>query len=215
VLGVKLNDVALAITGGALRNYLLQQGALPEESLIASVPVSTRKRGDKSIGNQVSEVGMYWGTDVEDPVERVRAIHEKSTEAKRNAELDGINLLAALGESFSPNVVGIVSQLASVNSDSIPLPGNAVLSNVPLPPIPLFLDGAHVEKILPISILAPTQGLNITVLTYAGELHFGLTFDPELVPEPWLLAEGISKALIELQSASKIVSQIQQGVAEE
>lgn len=203
VLGVKLNDVALAITGGALRNYLLEYGALPEESLVASVPVSTRRRGDKTIGNKVSEVGMYWGTDIVDPVERVLAIHEASTKAKRNAEQDGINVLAALGESFSPNVVGIVSQLASVTSDSIPLPGNAVLSNVPLPPTPLYLAGAHVEKILPISILAPTQGLNITVLTYAGELHFGLTFDPELVPEPWLLAEGIPKALIELQGAAQ------------
>ena len=81
----------------------------------------------------------------------------------------------------------------------VPAPANAMVSNVPGPPMPLYVAGARIECMYPMSILAPTQGLNITVISYCGHIDFGFTVDPELVPDPWLLAEGIPLALEELK----------------
>jgi hypothetical protein len=89
---------------------------------------------------------------------------------------------------------------AALAGDKMPLPANAVVSNVPMAPFPLFCAGAKIDQVVPISLLAPTQGLNITVLSYDGVLHFGLVHDPKLVPEAWDLAERIPKSLLALQN---------------
>ncbi len=85
--------------------------------------------------------------------------------------------------------------------DKMPLPANAVVSNVPMAPFPLYCAGARIVQVVPISLLAPTQGLNITVLSYCGELHFGVVHDPALVPDAWDLAGRIPKSLQDLQQA--------------
>ena len=86
-------------------------------------------------------------------------------------------------------------------ADKMPLPSNAVVSNVPMAPFPLYCAGARVEKAVPISLLAPTQGMNITVLSYCGELHFGVVHDPRRLPQPWELTGRIAKQLQLLQQA--------------
>jgi len=74
-----------------------------------------------------------------------------------------------------------------------------MVSNVPGPPFPLYTAGARIECMYPMSILAPSNGLNVTVISYRGRIDFGFTVDPELIPDPWLLAEGIPLALAELK----------------
>ena len=91
--------------------------------------------------------------------------------------------------------------LAAAYSEQTPLPANAVVSNVPSSPVPLYIAGARIEGMIPMSILSATQGLNITVVSYCGELHFGLLVDPELLPDPGALCDGIAKSLVELQEA--------------
>ena len=167
----------------------------------AAVPVSTRAEGDKAVGNQLKEVGIRWSTDVADPVERVLAIHESSAAAKKNAEESSLNNLEALGESLSPSTIQLLLRSVASNSESAPLPSNAVLSNVRLTPVPLYIGGAKIEGMVPMSLLAPTQGLNITMLTYCGRIYFGLTADPGLLENPWIVADAIPKALVELQAA--------------
>lgn len=200
-LGVKLNDVVLAITGGAVRYYLDERGELPEQSLVAAVPVSTRDRDDKTLGNQITEVNVYWGTDVEDPVERTYAIHEAANAAKQSVRkgrnIDPVTLFA---ETLMPGAVTLFMRGAAAAADSMPLPANAVVSNVPMTPVPLYIAGARVADVVPISLLAPTQGLNITVIGYDGGLHFGITADPGLVPDPGAIAGAIPKALLDLQA---------------
>ncbi len=201
-LGVKLNDVVLAITGGAIRLYLEQRGELPEQSLVAAVPISMRDSGDKLLGNNLSEINVYWGTDREDPVERVFAIHQAANNAKRDVKMRrSIDPMGILAETLVPGAVNWLMRAVSSLTDSIPLPANAVVSNVTMTPIPLYIAGAKVEGIVPISLLAPTQGLNITVISYDGGLHFGITADPDQLREPWFVAGAIQKAMIELQQA--------------
>ena len=106
-----------------------------------------------------------------------------------------------MSEALLPGALNLLMRGAAAFGDKIPLPANAVVSNVPMAPFPLYCAGARIEKVVPISLLAPTQGLNITVLSYDGELHFGIVHDPALVPDAWELAERIPKSLQTLQLA--------------
>lgn len=202
-LGVTLNDVVLAITGGAVRGYLEDLGELPDASLVAAVPVSTRSKGDTTLGNQITEVNVYWGTDIEDPLERTQAIHQAANVAKQSVRAGrNVDPIGILAETLVPGVVQLLMRGASAATDSMPLPANAVVSNVPMTPVPLYIGGARVAEVVPISLLAPTQGLNITVVSYDGRLHFGITTDPDLIAKPGLIAGAIPKALLELQAAA-------------
>ncbi len=201
-LGTTVNDVVLAITSGAVRGYLDERGQLPEASLIASVPCSTRSADDASLGNQVREMPVPWATNVEDPIERLLEIHESAVVAKQNAK-DGvaIDLIGIMSEALLPGALQLLMRGAAAVGDKMPLPANAVVSNVPMAPFPLYCAGARIVQVVPISLLAPTQGLNITVLSYCGELHFGVVHDPALVPDAWDLAGRIPKSLQDLQQA--------------
>jgi WS/DGAT/MGAT family acyltransferase len=201
-MSVTVNDVVLALTSGAVRDYLAERGELPEESMIASVPVSLRKVDDKSIGNQIGDMPVKWATHIADPVERLLAINKDSTASKGKAQRgENVNMVSVLSEALLPGALSLLMRGIEKASDTAPLPANVVVSNVAMTPFPLYLAGAKITKSVPISLLAPTQGLNITVLSYCGELHFGLVHDPKLVPDAWELAERIPKSLQELQSS--------------
>ncbi len=201
-LSVTVNDVVLAMTSGAVRSYLADRDALPEASLIASVPLSTRTTDDKSLGNQVRELPISWSTDIEDPVERLLTIHQNASIAKASAKRDeSFDFLGMMAEALLPGALQLLIRGAAAASDQMPLPGNAVVSNVPMSPFPLYCAGARITQMVPISILAPTQGMNITVLSYCGELHFGIVFDPGLIRDGWELAGLIPKSFQALQAA--------------
>ncbi len=201
-LSVTVNDVVLAMTSGAVRRYLADRDALPEESLIASVPFSTRASDDKSLGNQVRELPISWSTDIEDPVERLLAIHANASSAKASAKRDeSFDFLGMMAEALLPGALQLLIRGAAAASDQIPLPGNAVVSNVPMTAFPLYCAGARIVQMVPISILAPTQGMNITVLSYCGEMYFGIVHDPGLLPDGWELAGLIPKSFQALQAA--------------
>jgi diacylglycerol O-acyltransferase len=201
-LDVTINDVVLALTSGAVRGYLERRDALPAESLVAAVPVSLRSADDKSMGNQVSEMGVVWGTHVADPLERVQLIHEASTRAKSCAKARRVNPLELMAETLHPAAMRLVARISAGAGDDIPLPSNAVVSNVPMSPVPLYIAGARLESLVPMSLLAPTQGFNITVVSYCGELHFGVIADPDLLDNVWEIADALPKALLELEAAS-------------
>ena len=202
-LGVTVNDVLLGLTGGALRQYLDERGELPKEPLRANVPMSTRKPGDKTVGNQVTNLAVDWGTDLENPVERILRISRDSKRAKSDVQKSGGDIVLALAEGFAPAAHQLLMQVSSAFVDQAPLPANAVFSNVRMPNMPFYIGGARIEAAIPISVLAPTQGLNITAITYCDEICFGITADPRLVSDPWIIAEASSKALLDLQAAMK------------
>lgn len=201
-IGVTINDVVLSLTSDAVRRYLDDRGELPEQSLVAAVPVSIRDSDDKSLGNKVSEIGVTWATDIEDPIERVLTIHESTMQAKRSDKAKRVNPLEAMAESLVPSAVNLIARMTAGAAEQIPLPANAVVSNVPVAPVPFYIAGAKLEGMVPMSLLAPTQGFNITVLTYCGEMHFGVIADPELVDNIWEIADAIPKALGLLEEAA-------------
>lgn len=200
--GVSVNDVVLAVTGESVRRYLEAREALPDESLVAMVPVSCRAADDDTVGNQVSSMAIPWRTDVADPYERLIHIHEATSEAKARGRARRINPIQVAADVLPPVGLQLVVRAAGAGAERVLLPANAVVSNVPMGPMTLYVAGSKIESIVPISMLAPTQGLNLTVLSYCGELFFGVVADPDRVEAVQEIADAIPKALISLQQAS-------------
>ncbi len=201
-LCVTVNDVVLGITGGAVREYLSERDALPDKSLLAMVPCSTRKADDKALGNSITDLAIRWGTDIADPIERIAAIHEHADQQKQRAHTDALpGVLEVIGEVMLPGAANLFARGAAAAGQKMPLPTNAVVSNVPMTPFPLYVNSARIEQMVPMSLLGPTQGLNLTLISYCGQIHFGLIYDPDLLPDAWELVGRIPKNLLALQEA--------------
>jgi WS/DGAT/MGAT family acyltransferase len=205
---VKLNDVVLQVVGTAMRRYLRERGELPDEHLVATCPVSTRSADDGTLDNQLTNMSVSLGTDHECPVERLQHIHASATRAKVGLEKGGFDVLAALGESLAPGAVGWLMRGLGAAPEQAPLPGNFVVSNVRATPVPLYMAGARIESLMPMSLLQSGQGLNVTVVSYTDRLDVGITVDPDVVPDAWSLAEQFPAALEELESAASGVRHV-------
>jgi diacylglycerol O-acyltransferase / wax synthase len=204
--GTTINDVVLAVSSGALRAYLIEEGALPAETLVAMVPVSVRTGTEKdAYSNQVSAMLAKLATDVADPVERLRAIHEAMKAAKGMSEAIPASLLTDLTQFATPALAARASRLMTrtgmVNRFNPPF--NLVISNVPGPPEQLYTSGARLEHFYPVSTIIDGQGMNITVQSYRGQLDFGVITCRELVADPWIITAHIDHALAELVDAAR------------
>jgi diacylglycerol O-acyltransferase len=202
--GVKVNDVVLALCGSALRAYLLGRDELPEEPLVSGVPVSTRAEGDMTQNNQISTMFVSLATNVADPVERLMEIHQSSQSAKEMTKALSARQIQSIGEVASPLLLATAvravyrGQLMSRS----PVRINTVVSNVPGPPMPLYMCGAQITGIFPSSVILEGMGINLTVVSYVDRVDFGIHVDPDLVPNPWAISDGIAGALAELMTAS-------------
>jgi WS/DGAT/MGAT family acyltransferase len=201
---VKVNDVVLELCASAVRRYLHVQNELPSESLVVSVPVSTRSDDDKEMGNQVASMMVGWATDIADPIERLRTIQENTAHAKEMTQAVRAREIQAMGDTLAPAVLNLAYRMIASTAASMSIPANAVVSNVPGSPVPVYLAGGRIEATFPVSIIMPGMGLNITVLSYVDRVDFGFTVDPELVPDPWYLSDGIPIAIEELKEAAGI-----------
>jgi WS/DGAT/MGAT family acyltransferase len=196
---VTVNDVVLEVVGAAVRSWLARRNELPEQPIVAMVPVSLREEGDSALDNQVTNMSVALATDLPDPADRLRRIHENAKRAKQAVRETSFDLIAATGESFAPLVVSLMNRFAEGSPGSIPMPGNVVVSNVRGTPVPLYTAGAPIEAIYPMSVLNAGIGVNLTVVSYCGKMDFGFCVDPELVPDAWELAEGVKQAFAALQ----------------
>jgi WS/DGAT/MGAT family acyltransferase len=203
-LGCTVNDVVLAVCGGALRRYLEARDEVPEKSLIAAIPVSVHG-GDMEGVNQVSAMFASLATDVDDPVERIRAINAVSRAAKDEHQAIGAGFLQNWAEFSGPNV-GLAFRLYSrmkLAERHAPI-HNLVISNVPGPPFPLYFGGAKLVSLNPLGPIFEGAGLNITVLSYLDSVGFGLIACPESIPDLWSLAGFVPDAFEELKKAASV-----------
>ncbi|HEX8004400.1 MAG TPA: wax ester/triacylglycerol synthase family O-acyltransferase [Mycobacteriales bacterium] len=196
--GATLNDVVLAMSAGALRQYLLSQDALPDAPLVAMTPVSLRGDDDEEAGSvSVGAILCSLATDVEDPAERLRAINRSSRDAK--AAMAGLSQLQATALS--------AAMLAPLLLEQTPVSGlvrpafNIVISNVAGPRDPLYWNGARLDGMYPLSIPINGQALNITVTSYAGRAQFGLTGCRRTLPHMQRLLQGLEESLAALEKA--------------
>lgn len=197
----RVNDVVLALCGGALRRYLAERDALPDAPLVAAVPVSVRtEEGMSTFGNMVSGWFAKLATDIEDPVDRLRVVRDGARGAKGVYESGVEDVVIDWANLAIPALwaAGVRLYIRSHLSERLPPIFNLLISNVRGPAAPLFAAEARVEAFVPLGPVLDTIGLNITVLSYCDELHFGIVGCAELVPDPWALVSGLRASLDEL-----------------
>jgi WS/DGAT/MGAT family acyltransferase len=202
-LSVTVNDIVLALCAGALRRYLDERGELPARPLMAGVPVSIGGMGNRSSGNQVSNLFTSIPTDVADPIEQVRTVHRMMKGAKEVHNALGAEMLADWTELTPPRPFAAFMRFYSrrqlANRHRPPI--NLVISNVPGPSEPLYIGGARLLCIYSMGPILEGIGLNITVWSYCGLLNFGLVSCRELMPEIWNLTDHLQDAMEELKKA--------------
>ena len=197
VTGTTVNDVSLAIIGGAVRRYLLEQDQLPAKTLMASVPVALARPEGKG-GNAVAGFVCPLLTDESDPVKRLERISEVTTRSK--AQLMEMSPTAL--EQFA--LLGISPLLLGQMTGVLPrLPPffNFVVSNVVLSKKPLYLLGAQLEAMYPVSFLFDGYALNITLVGYMDRIAVGILGCRDTIPSLQRLAVYTGEALTELEEA--------------
>jgi WS/DGAT/MGAT family acyltransferase len=202
-----VNDVVLALCSGALRRYLLARGELPDEPLVGFVPISVRAEQDRlSAGNRLSAMLTSLATDIPDPLERLRLISAAMSEAKTQHSLIGADALTDWTEFTLPALIGSAARLISSMRvfDRVRPVFNVTLSNIPGPPFPLFMAGAHVVGLYPLGPVVEGAGLNMTVMSYNGTVYFGINGCRESVPDIGTLSGMVSESLEELLAAVRI-----------
>ncbi len=202
--GTTVNDVVLAVAGGALRSYLEDRDELPENSLLATVPVSVRSDSKRSDGaNKVSALFTRLGTDIEDPLERLEEMATANRHAKEHHKAISADSLQDWAEFAAPRTFGLaVRAYASLRlAERHPVVHNLVISNVPGPPVPLYFMGARIEALHPLGPVFHGAGVNITVMSNDGRVGVGVLACRESMPDVDDLTQRFPVQLDRLQKA--------------
>lgn len=203
-IGCTFNDVVMALCSGTLRRYLEVHDCLPDEPLIAMVPVSVRSGGeDDAFQNRVSGLMADLATNEADPLARLRRVQQSMSVAKENFAAIPADTLQDFTQFAPPAVAARAMRMYSRLriADRMNPPFNLIISNVPGPSFPLYSAGARLEHFYPVSAIVDGQGLNMTVQSYAGNLDFGFIADRDLVPDLWTMTDLLQDALQELLDA--------------
>jgi diacylglycerol O-acyltransferase / wax synthase len=192
-----LNHVALTCLDGALHRYLKHLGVELRRPITIQMPVNLRREGDQAAGNKIGIIQVELSAPTDDPYIRLRNIGF----SLRNVRTMIDSVVPAAIESYTV-ITGLVAQAAELMklSNSLPPMGNTLVSNVPGPKKTLYIKGARVEELRPVSTLPPSNLLNITLFSYDGNLFFNLIATDDL-PELPQLALDIEKAFTELEQA--------------
>ena len=195
-----LNDIVLLLCSTALRRYLASRGGVPRKSLVAAVPITLREKGDTRSDNQASMSLVSLGTHLSDL--RRRLTHVKAASAAMKSTMGGLKSVLptdfpSIGVPWLMEAATALYGRARV-AERIPVVANLVISNVPGPPVPLFMAGAQMVANYPTSIVVHGLALNITVQSYDQQMDFGLVADLQAAPDVRALADALRAAFDEL-----------------
>jgi diacylglycerol O-acyltransferase len=200
-LGVTINDMVLAISAGALRQLSLKYDGHADHPLLASVPVSFDFSPDRVSGNRFSGVMMVVPIQLDDPLERVQAVHDAAVEAKETHNLLGPELVSRWAAYFPPAPAErLFRWLADKDGQNKVL--NIPISNVPGPREPGRVGGALVTEIYSVGPLTTGAGLNITVWSYVDQLNISVLSDGATLADPHELTDALLDAFVEIRRAA-------------
>jgi hypothetical protein len=162
----------------------------------ANIAVSLRKDSDAAASNAVTSVNLSLHTDREDAVERLQAIHAETDAAKKVAR-SGQSSAYELFNSMPPFVLALLGRTLTPAAVLNMMKCNFLVSSVKGSERQMYIAGARVEAMYPISLLAPGMGLNFTCVSYVDNIDFGITCDADLIADPWRIVAGLREALDE------------------
>jgi WS/DGAT/MGAT family acyltransferase len=195
--GASLNDIVLYLCGTALRRFLIEQDTLPETSLTAGIPVNIRPADDEGTGTQISFMIASLATSEADPLARLQHIKTSTRRAKEHLQkLPKSALTQYTMLLMSPYILQLMSGMGGRMRPVF----NVTISNVPGPGHTLYYEGAKLEAMYPVSLIAHGGALNITCLSYDGSLNFGFTGCRDTLPSMQKLAVFTGDALDELEA---------------
>jgi WS/DGAT/MGAT family acyltransferase len=201
--GATVNDVVVSVVGGAMRKYLKGKSELPRESLVCMAPISVRQPGEKNtLGNQVS--AMTIGTHIADPFGRLQFVHEEAEASKALTNAAGARQMAEYSSFMPSTLTGLAARLyvrLGLANRVAPM-FNTVITNIPGPPIPLYMNGARLVTQYGLGPVFEGMGIIHPVFSYCGRITISFTSDRSIVPDPEVYAEYIQEAFEELKAAA-------------
>ncbi|MEH6587652.1 MAG: wax ester/triacylglycerol synthase family O-acyltransferase [Halioglobus sp.] len=206
--GATVNDTMLAIVSGAMRKYLQDKDELPEETLVTGCPIDVRSAEEKAAGgNMVGFMNVGLRSDIEDPAERLAAIHEESQSAKAYAEALGPRFAVDLTDVLPGNVLSLAVRTASATGlAEASVVFNTLVTNVPGAPFQLYMCGAALVDSISLGPLLPNMGLfqivYSSVQNKKGTITLSFTACRDMMPDPSFYAECLQASFDELYAAT-------------
>jgi WS/DGAT/MGAT family acyltransferase len=206
--GATMNDIVMAVCAGGLRRYLAARKALPDEPLIAAVPVSLRGPGETTLNNQTGIILCDLATHLADPLERLAAISASARDARARfldiKEIFPTELSVPGAPLLAAGITGAAKRLHVF--DMLPPFFNVLISNVPGPRQPMYCANAAATHHFPVSIPLHRCALNITVLSYVDNIDFGLIACRAALPDVQSIADGIAAEFTDLKQAAASIA---------
>lgn len=206
--GATINDAMLAIVSGGMRKYLKDKDELPDETLVTGCPVDVRSPEERAAGgNMVGFMNLGLRSDIEDPAERLAAIHEESKSAKAYAEALGPRFAVDLTDVLPGNVLSLAVRTASATGlAEASVMSNTIVTNVPGAPFQLYMCGAKLIDSISLGPLLPNVGLFQIVYSSVqdkkGTVTLSFTACRDMMPDPGFYAECLQQSFDELYAAT-------------
>ncbi|WP_445193598.1 WS/DGAT/MGAT family O-acyltransferase [Sphingomonas sp. Tas61C01] len=200
-----VNDVILSIVGGGLRSYLRGTDELPKDTLTAMAPISVRGTGEKAaLGNLVSAMVVGLGTQIEDPLERLRFVHDEAVNSKAMTNAVGAKNLADYSKLVPSGLAGLAARLYTrVGAANAHAPAfNCVVTNVPGSRVPLYFCGARMVAMYGTGPVFDGMGLINPVYSYGDTIAISFTADRSAMPDPDRYADALRASFAALKAAT-------------
>ncbi|HXY93789.1 MAG TPA: wax ester/triacylglycerol synthase family O-acyltransferase [Acidimicrobiia bacterium] len=193
--GCTVNDVVLAGVGGALARLLDGRGELRADLAVKIFcPVSVRDESERTqLGNRISAMFVPLAVGQPDPRLRLLEVHAATSSLKEREQAVGAATLIGLTEFAAPTLLSLAARAAHEQRFA-----NLIVTNIPGPQVPLYCLGSRMLELYPVAPLSKNLTINIAVMSYCGELYFGLVGDGAAAPDLEVLAGGIEDAFAEL-----------------
>jgi len=199
-LGGTVNDVVLATVTGATRLFLSSRGRVLEDlDFRAMIPVSIRVSSERgALGNRVSQMLAALPLDEANPARRLQRVVETTQRLKHSHQIEASELIEELSDWTATAVLTQMIRFAAARRAY-----NLVVTNVPGPPVPLYLLGARLRESYPMVPLFANQGLGIALFSYDGGLYWGINSDWDALPDLHDYVDALGAAFAELSQAAQ------------
>ena len=203
--GTTINDVMLTIVGGGLRKYLKSKDDLPEKTLVTGCPIDVRSPEERaSGGNMVGFMNVALRTEIDDPLERLKAVHDEAVSAKAYAEALGPRMMVDLTDVMPGNVLSLALRAASATGlAEANVVQNTIVTNVPGAPMQLYMCGAELVDSFSLGPLLPNIGLfhiiYSAVQNKKGSISLSFTACRDMLPDPEFYAQCLQESFDELR----------------